>query len=865
MAQVAFAAVAPGLLGLTAGTAAAANAAAVAGMIGAVADSQLLLPMLLRSSTPRGANIDDAPTSLGSEGTPIPLVYGEIRTGGVIFWRSKFRTRTGRTTGGTRVDLAMMIAANPLSDPVRKVWASGRVLYEVDNDVLLTGLDDIDVAVFPGSLPPYHGDIMQISKSDGSIDFSVFTAGFKLTTTGFEAALNNGTFPIRGAGPTLVGLYNPNAVPVVDDDGITLHEMVPDIDKGTMREVTTYDGSQTTPDPLMEKRLGVGNVPVYRGWSFVVIRGLRITPWGMIPQMNVLARESEAPTRASVIADICNRWGLGGRYDVSGVSGTLDGYRVDGSVRGLEALGPILIAYDIVAQDRNGKLWFYDRPAADTINLDTGEFPAARDRDDFADRPHRQRNRGALEPATELNVTFVDKNNDYEKGNVRAFVQQAPYRKVMTLDLQLALSATEASRIAKKLLWYSWLTNTERLTLPPSRIQIAENDKLVFEAHNRTYEILARRVDRDTNFLIEVEGADMAEHVLDIVGTADDKMLDGEGSIDLGDYLAVLPIDVAPLRDTELDVAALYFGFSTFNDSTFARANLWESRDGANFNDVEAINHAAILGRVQTTLPNASPLYWDLVSTVDVELIGDATLELVSRTDDEVYNRKNWALIGGPDTGWEVIGFGVAELQSGRTYRLSRLLRGLRGTEEATGLHDHTNGEFFCLLDPESLLVRELAMGDLGSHLYYKAVPVGADEADYDASEVEEFAAGTIRPFAPCNLSITRDASNNATIRWTRRTRALINLVVDGIAPMVDLESPGSPWGVSHADDGVFEVDVYYGGDLVDTRRVEGRDFYLYTASQQSDDGITPGDEFTIQVYPIGIAGQRGKVAEYTG
>ena len=104
----------------------------------------------------------------------------------------------------------------------------------------------------------------------------------------------------------------------------------------------------------------------------------------------------------------------------------------------------------------------------------------------------------------------------------------------------------------------------------------------------------------------------------------------------------------------------------------------------------------AVLGRALTILPNGQSSVFDLANVVEVEL-DDADHWLQSRDDDALINGANLAVLGD-----EVVQFGAAEPTGAKRFRLSRLLRGRRGSEWAMPLHQA--GERFCVLTPASLI-----------------------------------------------------------------------------------------------------------------------------------------------------------------
>ncbi len=151
-----------------------------------------------------------------------------------------------------------------------------------------------------------------------------------------------------------------------------------------------------------------------------------------------------------------------------------------------------------------------------------------------------------------------------------------------------------------------------------------------------------------------------------------------------------------------------------------------------------------------------------------MELFGGA---LASLPDIDVFAGGNAAAVKTAGGDWEMLQFAEAELIGTNHYRLTRLLRGQAGTEQAmaTGA---AIGADFVLLDG-AVTPLPLRSDQLGLPLSYR---IGAARDDYAApsfSALTVTAEGVgLTPFAPVQLRYRRDAgSGDITLTWIRRTR----------------------------------------------------------------------------------------------
>lgn len=175
----------------------------------------------------------------------------------------------------------------------------------------------------------------------------------------------------------------------------------------------------------------------------------------------------------------------------------------------------------------------------------------------------------------------------------------------------------------------------------------------------------------------------------------------------------------------------------------------------------------SILGLALTLLePNASDLI-DGQGSVDVALV-DPDQWLSNCDGDALAAGANLAVLGN-----EVFQFGQATALGNGRFRLSRLVRGCGGTEWA--IDDHSVGEAFCLLRPETLQLVTLPAWTIGGTIAATAA---------SASDSMTFSGNCVRPLSPVRVTAEREPSGDLQLSWIRRSRAGIAWI-DGIdAPL---------------------------------------------------------------------------------
>ena len=134
-------------------------------------------------------------------------------------------------------------------------------------------------------------------------------------------------------------------------------------------------------------------------------------------------------------------------------------------------------------------------------------------------------------------------------------------------------------------------------------------------------------------------------------------------------------------------------------------------------------------------------------------------MALVSCDDDALLNGSNLMLVGA-----ELIQFGRAERIGPARYRLSRLLRGRRGTEAA--MDGHQAGEEVLLVTRDTLISLDCPAG--ASALSVMATSIGDAQPVLRTCQITGRATA---PLSPVQLRTTRLTDGTWVLSWIRRSR----------------------------------------------------------------------------------------------
>jgi hypothetical protein len=182
---------------------------------------------------------------------------------------------------------------------------------------------------------------------------------------------------------------------------------------------------------------------------------------------------------------------------------------------------------------------------------------------------------------------------------------------------------------------------------------------------------------------------------------------------------------------------------------------------GVSWRDVGGTAAPAVLGSAVTVLPPAGSALFDHGSAVEIELLHEG-MELEARDEDALVAGANLALIGK-----ELVQFGAAERLGPRRFRLSRLLRGRRGTEWAAGTHQI--GEDFALIEAASIRSIELPAGAAAGT---PVMLLASGVADDEPAAAGRIATGeALRPPSPVHLRAEAVPDGGVLISWVRRSR----------------------------------------------------------------------------------------------
>jgi hypothetical protein len=513
-----------------------------------------------------------------------------------------------------------------------------------------------------------------------------------------------------------------------------------------------HDGDEDQlPDPLIVSAEGAAAAPAFRGIAYAVFEELQLEDFGnRIPSLTFEIEADPAPVTVGAIAETLSDGSI-----AAGATPSVAGYAASGdSVR--SALAALAEPAGLSLAEKDGIL---------RLEL-PGEPAALLGAEEFAMSVETTRRASGTIPAA-VSLAYYDSARDYQIGTQNAFRRGAGSG-TEALAVPAVLAAAGAKTLAEARLDSLWARRKgARLRLAWRREALRPGMLVSLPGNLRPWKIdrwmlTAEAVELQLSGFAGGPAAAAAAAAGRSVPAAD--LVHGPTTVRLLD----LPL---PIGSDGSGLVVLAGG----QEPGWRRAALLFSSDGGiTWNEIGTTAEPAVLGRSATALRAGTSALIDTAASVDVVLLNDA-LPLESRSDAALAAGANLALIGS-----ELIQYGTAVALGDGRYRLSRLLRGRRGTEWAVSLH--AAGEDFALLSPPTMVALDLRAAATVATAIVLAVGIGDDP---DAARAElQLTGESLRPPSPVHLGARLDADGALEVRWTRRSRVGWDWASGGETPL---------------------------------------------------------------------------------
>ncbi len=460
-----------------------------------------------------------------------------------------------------------------------------------------------------------------------------------------------------------------------------------------------------------------------------------------------------AAALADVIAAILGEAGID-RFDVSAVDGALTGHVAADTASARALLSPLLDVFAIDMREGAEGLVFASRLR---VSADPSTLTNVVDAEDGPWFEHVRAEEGEL--ASEAAFTHFDPAFDHMPSVALSRRLDGLASHQRQLSASVSFDSGLARATADAWLKDHWAARN-RLTfaLPPSAVSLEPGDKIrlaVDGAPAGRYRII--RIEDGAVRRIEALGeatvVATAEPTTSVVRTAAD--------VALGFAPDLVLMDLPVLSGDQPNVWARAAAFAR----PWRPMTLSSSPEGEGYGQAVRLDAPARIGRLAAALPpGGMEGRIDRGTVLEVDL-GFGGLESISRA--ALLDGANAAAVETTDGRFEVLQFETAMETTAQRWRLTGLLRGQAGTDDAMAMGAPT-GARFVFID-RSVRPLGLAASDAGRIRFYVAEALAGGHA---ATAPLAFEGGirALMPLSPAHLRAVREASG-LKIRWIRRGR----------------------------------------------------------------------------------------------
>jgi len=550
-----------------------------------------------------------------------------------------------------------------------------------------------------------------------------------------------------------------------------------------------------------------------------------------------------AVSLAALVRHLCLRAGMPeALIDVSGLWGAVEGYAITALEAPRSSISTLARHFGFDAIETEGMIRFVMRGRASVVTLTHDDLVASRE-GEALELVRAQETE--LPQALKWQVARADE--DYDAALVEARRITVDTTRIASESFPMAIPPEEAERRCRRALMEAWIgRESASFRLPPSRLALDPAEVIQLMHDGREIELRLVSIADSDGRGIEAVRQDRAAYDLP---PGDPRPVSLTRSVVFGAPDAVL-----------LDLPQLSEDQPAHRPMVAARAVPWPgemavfrspSTDG--FALLTTFGSRARIGTLVSDFHAGPTSRFDLGNALVVDL---ASGMLESVTDLTLLGGANALAVETAPGIWEIVQAGAAELIAPGRYRLTRLLRGQRGTEGAIG-NPTPAGARVVVLD-SALAALPIAEADLGLPWNWRIGPAAraVSDASYTALAFTPAGRGLV-PFAPVHVAqpwrMAR-SPGDLTIRWTRRSRALVADAWEQVE--VPLAEASESYDVHFLD-----------GAAIKRTLTATTTSVLYTAAQQTADWgapLGPGSLLAIRIYQLSNRLGRGDPAAVT-
>jgi GTA TIM-barrel-like domain/Putative phage tail protein len=548
---------------------------------------------------------------------------------------------------------------------------------------------------------------------------------------------------------------------------------------------------------------------------------------------------------ASLVRDLCRRAGLpDSQIDVTALADVVHGYSITALESPRASIAPLARQFGFDAVESEGVIRFQPRDRRPEATLAIDDLVAGSDADGEVLELVRAQE---TELPQALKWQLVRADEECDAMSVEARRATGSGLRVTSETFAIATPAGDAERRCRRALLEAWVgRETASFRLPPSRLALDPGDVVRLDHDDRLTALRLTSLSDAESRTVEAVRTDASAYGL------------APGS-DRSPRVSK-PVVYGPPAVAILDLPQLGDGTPAHQPLAAVHAMPWPGRIAAwtspaedGFTLAGTLGRPARMGRLVSPLHAGPPSRFDLGNVAIVDL---AFGTLASVNDLALFAGANALAVEASPGVWELLQAAVAELIAPGRYRLSRLLRGQRGTEGAIG-SPAPAGARIVVLD-EALAPLPIPEAGLGLEANWRFGPSSKPVADRSYRQLGFTPEGVgLRPFSVAHVRQpwrTAREPGDLTIAWTRRSRALA----------------ADSWTAAEAplaeESEAYEVEIFDGASVIRTLASTMTSATYIGAQQLADWGalLAPGDTLSIRIFQLSAFIGRGTPASVT-
>ncbi|MBY6055375.1 glycoside hydrolase/phage tail family protein [Leisingera daeponensis] len=539
-----------------------------------------------------------------------------------------------------------------------------------------------------------------------------------------------------------------------------------------------------------------------------------------------------------LVRELCERAGMAPEeIDVSGLYGHVEGYSMTTLESARASISVCAAHFGFDATESMGVIRFAMRGAAPTATVTVDDLVEGEGGEPFEIERGQE-----TELPQALKWTVLRSDEEYDQVSVEARRRTVSSARITSESIALVVPPEEAERRVNRSLMERWVGREAiAFSLPPSRVDLDPMDVVTLSHDGRAYDFRLQAIGDGEARTAHGILSDRAAYDLPPGRSRDSRI----SARDVYGPPSATFMNLPQLREDQLEHQPLLAVYARPWPGSMA---VYKSPELDGYNLLASTSARAKMGVTASTFPAGPVSRWDDASELLVDMGADT---LTGVTDAAALSGENVFAVEVSNGVWEVFAAARADLVSPGQYRLSRMLRGLRGTED-TMADDLPAGAQVVVLSASTVRALPIDPVEVGLQLNWLVGPASKPISD-DAYLSRSFIplGRGLRPFSPAQVQQpyrTPRTSSDLTISWIRRSRSLVadNWEVAEVPLSEETES--------------YEVDIMNGATVLRTLTSSSPSVVYTAGNQTSDFGslLGPGDSLDIRIYQISTTYGRG-------